>query len=368
RPRLALASFQPGTPRGGPGAGVDPRANEPRSLYQARPDQAEITWFGPLTVKPLDARPDELRRDELAVRLTSDQTGVVSVADESAGLRAQCAWVDYGASSHDLTLSGGGPKGVVLTGEGRGRLEVPTLTANLAAGSVRVNGPGVMLAAGEERASPAVRRGAADAPARSRQISWNREAQLTLAVADGWITDRIKDASFTGKVLAEDPRGTLSAGFARATFEPSHATATRAAAFSLSRIIATDGVAIETGQSASLRAQALDVAFAPSATPGGAPDPVSLAATGDVLARRDRWRLDSGVLNAALTRDSRGGVGVTTVRAQTDVRLTGDRLSVVAERAEVDATIERAEIWGGGVSASIARDGGTVTGPHMVVD
>ena len=368
RPRVTLASFQPGAPAGGPGAGVDPRANEPASLYQARADQAELTWFGPLTVKPLDARPDELRQDELALRLTSDQTGVVSVADESAGLRAQCAWVDYGATSRDLTLSGGGPKGVVLTGEGRGRLEVPMLTANLASGSVRVNGPGVMLAAGDERVSPTVRRGAADAPARSRQISWNRQAHLTLAVADGWITDRIKEASFTGKVLAEDPRGTLSAGFARALFEPVHAGGPRAPAFSLSRLIASDSVALETGQNASLRAQSLDVVFAPSAAGGGTPDPVSLAATGEVSARRDRWRLDAGAINAALTRDSRGGVGVSSVRAQTDVRLTGDRLSVAAERAEVDATIERAEIWGGDTAASIARDGGTVTGPHMVVD
>lgn len=367
RPRATLASFQPRWHPGGPGAGVDPRANEPASLYRARADQAELTWFGPLTVKPLDARPDELRQDELALRLTSDQTGVVSVADESAGLRAQCAWVDYGATSRDLTLSGGGPKGVVLTGEGRGRLEVPTLTANLASGKVRVDGPGVMLAAGDERASPAVRRSAADTPARSRQVSWNRRADLTLAVADGWITDRIKDASFTGKVLAEDPRGTLSAGFARASFEPSRAAGARTPAFSLSRIVASDSVALETGQNASLRSQSLDVVFAASAQ-GGTPDPVSLAATGEVSARRDRWRLDAGALIATLTRESRGGVGVAGVRAQADVRLTGDRLSVRAERAEVDTTIERAELWGGEAAASIARDGGAVTGPHMVVD
>ena len=368
RSRLTLASFQPVAASGGPGAGVDPRANEPASLYQSRPDQMELTWFGPLTVKPVDARPEELRRDELALRLTSDQTGMVSVADESAGLRAQCAWVDYGATSRDLTLSGGGPKGVVLTGEGRGRLEAPALTANLASGSVRVVGPGVLLAAGEERAALAFRRGAAGAPARSRQISWNREAQLSLAVVDGWITDRLKEAAFTGKVLAEDQRGTLSAGFARATFEPAGGSALRGPGFTLSRLIASGNVALETGQSASLRARALDVVFAPSGTRGGTPDPVSLAATGEVSARRDRWRLEAGALNAALTRDARGGVGVTTVRAQTDVRLTGDRLIVTAERAEVDATLEHAEIWGGEAGATIARDGGAVSGPHMIVD
>ncbi|MFN0012409.1 MAG: hypothetical protein ACKVS8_12290 [Phycisphaerales bacterium] len=372
-PRVVFAAFQ--HPQAGPGSGIDPRAQEPESLYEAQGQQIEMTWVGPLTVKPLEQRPDELDHDELAIRLTSDETGLVTATDDAAGLRAQCSWLDYGATSRNLVLNGTGPKGVVLSGDGRGRLEVPILAANLGTGAVVVQGPGVLLSASEDRAG---RRTPAESAARSRQISWNRQAELSLAVADGWITDRIKDAAFTGKVLAEDARGSLVAGFVKAHFEPEVPRGTDvaagdgAAAVWLSRLVATDNVAVETDQAASLRAQALDVAFAPSTT-GGTPDPVSLAATGDVSARREQWRLDAGVLNATLVRDT-DGIGVSAVRAQTDVRLVGNRLSVLADRCEVDVAAERAELWGRQgtgepeTPVSIARDGGAVSGPHMIVD
>ncbi len=365
-PRVRLAAYQPrgAAPAWGPGAGVDPRADEPPSLYTPQGDQFELTWFGPLTVRPLEDRPEELRHEEVALRLTADQTGAVAASDERAGLRGHAAWVDYGATTRTLALSGGGPKGVVLSGEGRGRLEVPALTARLGTGAVSVPGPGVLLGALDERG--AGRRPAWETSARSRQISWSRSAALTLGVVDGWMTDALRSARFEGKVLAEDPRGTLSAGFAEATFAPAAA----GGAPVLAGLVAGEGVAVETEEGASLRARALDVGFAASPD-GGDPEPATLAATGEVSARRDRWLLSAGALQTTLARDEHGRVAVASAKAQTDVRLSGERLDMRAERVDLDVAGEHARVWGGSEPeawASIARDGGSVSGADLTVN
>jgi lipopolysaccharide export system protein LptA len=340
---------------------VDPQTGEPASLAEVGEEPIRLTWEGPLRLQPAGRMPEELERERVAVRLSAARTGVVVYADTDSGQSVQAASIDYGATTRTLTLTGTGPRSVVLTAQGRGRLEVEQLSVNLGTGVGAAIGPGVLVAAGDERP----RRGPAND--RGRQISWNDQADIVLSTGGGWISGGIKEAMFAGKVLAESGRASVSAGFVRVLFAEAEAGITR-----LARIEARDNVLVDPGPTESLRAQRLDVAFEPArwgqgGNAGRGDEPSVITATGRVSAQRGEWRVDGGLLEARLTTDARGERQVSSVRVEQSARIRGPQgTEAVADRIDADVPGNGAVLTGR--SVTLSRDGAMIQGTEMALD
>jgi lipopolysaccharide export system protein LptA len=353
QPRVANAS--PSEQPAGPALAPDPTTGEPPSLAQFDDDAIKLTWEGVLRLRPLDARPEELKREAIAVRLTADRTGVVTFADEDAGLRGQAAALDYGLTTRDVTFTGNGPRSVALSADRRGRLEVSKLTINLGTGVGQAVGAGILTAAPDDRP-----RRAGDPAARRRQISWDEQADLVLATADDWITGSLSEAMFTGKVLGEDGRTSVSAGWAKATFAPGNDGSSR-----LRRIEARENVLVDPGPTESLRAQRLDVAFEPARN-GRGDDPALVTASGRVSAQKDDWRIEAGLIEARVSRDRKDNLAVSSVRAEQLVRVRSSGTEITADRVDANILANTATLLG--KSVAINRDGAVITGTQMALD
>lgn len=294
-----------------------------------------LKWSGPLVVRPLEVAPAELADgNHLALRLTADKSGAVTFNDNEAGASGRAVRVDYAATKGDLILPGRGMDVTVNTRGGQtasvGRFEV-----NLRTGIAHIPGGGV-LEDGD------------------RRITWADQADLEFAMEGGVAGGALREAAFTGRVVAKDKRSSLGGDFMKATFAP---TATKT--MILSRLI-VDGHAVgDVGEGGRLETSKLDVAFKPSADAKEA-DPTVLTATGKVTASKAGQALSADSLQTGLARAADGRNFIATdVTAHGSVIFTDPErsLSAAADDLRADVPAQTATLTGKdtSVSASVGK-------------
>lgn len=301
----------------------------------------EITlhWTGPCKIVPLEETPAALAKDHVALRFVSPDAGVVTLTDAEQGASGQAVSIEYGATTRRLTLAGSEatPARFVL-GNGRGVETASRIEADLGHGLIHVAGAGVLRD---------------DAEHESR-IAWGEQADFTLEVVDGAITNRLRQAVFAGRFEAsqldvatpgeEGPPpaklSTLEGNFARADFAP-----TPEIPYNLTRLI-VEGQARAGSGPQRLEAEQFDVAFVPDEERRRAV-PRVLTAVGGVSARDEASRLWADRLEAQLEAAEKGRVEVGAAHAQGNVRFEDDEERVTARADELRADFGRDAQLGG---------------------
>lgn len=309
---------------------------------------AELTWTGPLEIRPLADRPPTLAEDHVAARITAEESGVVQLADEASGGAGRTAQVDYAATRRVVVLSGQGQEGVLLEQPGEsggsvrvGRLELPLDT-------------GVAVARGS---------GVASSMNGLSRIDWGERADLWFMVRDGTMTGELLRADFVGKVRAAEDDSSLEADLLRAVFEPD---APQSAALrsidAIGAAVVNDGKGGGGGPWDRLR-----IDFVANAAGDGV-DPVRVTAEGNGRFRQDDAEIRARAIDADLTTDERGAVVAQTVSARGDVRFTrrSDRLRIEGESLWANLDEQRLDVAGEG--SLVEREGTRITGEEVRLD
>ncbi|HYE03651.1 MAG TPA: hypothetical protein VD963_10505, partial [Phycisphaerales bacterium] len=254
--RLAPGALGPATPQapGSAGDGAAPPPPPPAETgAELAPAPADaptgagaitLSWSGPLTVRPMEAAPPELARDDVALRFTADGSNTVGLRDTAAGLTGACAWLAYGATSRLVTLAGRGPVDVRLADARGSAIESDRVEIAVAARTAHVPGAGRLLRdAGSDRAGAAP-------PA----ITWREQADFVFEPGAGTDSWRLREALLAGSVAAQDgPRALRGESF-HAYFAPAPDGRPL-----LGRLVIQEQ-AVADGQSAgSLRASRIDI-------------------------------------------------------------------------------------------------------------
>lgn len=319
----------------------EPHGGAPRPPAQAvapTPDETEpvtLRWTGPCVLRPLESAPRELAEDHVALRATAERSGAVTFRDDALGGEGRCATLEYGLTTGRLALTGPGPSSVVLARDDGATLEAVRAELDLVHARAVIPTPGIVYAPHEDGES-------------RDEISWNERAEFTLARDADTGASRLREASFAGRSQATDGSALLRGERIRAEFARGLDGATL-----LTRLVALDPnrVLARSSDEQVMRAEELDVAFAPGADPRR-PDPVKLVARGRVAAAGTGGELECAFLDADLARDDRGSVGVTTAVARSGVRFArkDDGVSASAEEARVDAARQVVDLTGPGSS------------------
>lgn len=321
-----------------------------------------LTWSGPCTITPLETVPAELKGDHVALRFTSEHSGLVELSDASRGARGRAASIDYGATSRRLSLAGPGPASVLLELPASGEsLEAVRLDLNLGTGVGHISGPGVLA---KSRGSGTER----------DQVSWTEQADFAFGTRGGAIVQAIKQATCSGDVRFMSSAGDLRGGFARADFASLPGIGS-----TLVRVILEDRVVGASEQSGRLSADKIDVEFKPGPR-GGDPEPTVLTAQGNVVGENEGSRLTSDFLEARFGRPEgveKSKLEVTAARAKGAVVFTNRPENVSASADEMIADLgwetgpttrkQLVDLLGERVVISRA-DQSTITGTQMRLD
>ncbi|HRQ74026.1 MAG TPA: hypothetical protein PLU35_13450 [Phycisphaerales bacterium] len=309
---------------------------------------AELTWTGPLEIRPLADRPPTLAEDHVAARITAEETGVVQLADEESGGAGRAAQVDYAATRRVVVLSGQGQEGVLLEQPGEsggsvrvGRLELPLDT-------------GVAVARGS---------GVASSMNGLSRIDWGERADLWFMVRDGTMTGELLRADFVGKVRAAEEVASLEADLLRAVFEPDAPQAAGLRSIdAIGAAVMNDGKGGGGGPWDRLR-----IDFVANEKGDGV-DPVRVTAEGNGRFRQDDAEIRARTLDADLTTDERGAVVAQTVSARGEVQFSrrSDRLRIEGETLWANLDEQRLEVAGEG--ALVEREGTRITGEEVRLD
>lgn len=286
-PRVFPASYQPPGPTNAPDATPSPDTDAP----------IEITWTGPLDVRPVDAAA-ELARNDVFVRFTSADAGGVRVHDAAAKATGTGSVAEYAATTRDLTLAEVHGGDATAVAEAQGHAAAKRFEASLATGRVHAAGAGML--AGRDP---------------GRQIRWQQDADFELAMERGSPTARPVRAKIAGDVVARDGDALLTGSLVDAEFAPAGRETV------LSHILVAGDALVHDGRHGSIRAGTLDVRFEPDADRAR---PVRLHAAGRVLATRDGPWLTADDLVADIARDDRGRDTPVRVEASGGVRFGGD--------------------------------------------
>ncbi|MCW5765489.1 MAG: hypothetical protein KIT68_05885 [Phycisphaeraceae bacterium] len=335
-------------------------ARDPGAVDPTRP--VTLAWTGPLVLRRIEQAPPVLGSEQVLARFTSERSGLVRFSDPAASAGGTAPVLTYGATSQALTLVGAAPESVTLNLGQRGTMLAERFTQNLGSGVGQVLGPGSVTLQSRDD-TPA---GTPGVPPPPMRLSWTEQADFVFATANGWMSDRLTQAMFTGGVVAGDARSRLAAGFMRADFEPAPSAPGAATRMLLSRLAARDNVSGDGGPAGSLRAQTLDVAFAP-APDARSSDPTFITASGGVEAARDGDCLAADRLEASLARDAAGKVALRSVEAESNVAFRSrDGASANADRLTADAPAQQIDLYG--PMASVSSQGATVLSPHIAIN
>ena len=354
-PRSLFAATSPATPSGNDPLDAVASTNTPATTTAAAPASdpyapIELTWTGRLTINPLPDTPDELRDDDMALRMTAEHAGLVRFADDTSGANGACVELAYGLTRGSLVMSGpGGRVDVELPGSGS--IDCSRLVAGLTTGLVHVRGPGLLSL--DAPSDDAGRR-------RTQRIGWAGQADFEFELAEGRISSEIRSASLLDDVEAIDDRASLTGSALDAIFVAAGESNRR-----LAQLNVTDARA-DDGREGSLSASELEVHFG-EGTQGEEMDPTRLIAIGGVRGTRGEDLLQAGALDAALARDEDGDVIVTEVDARGAVRYTGaDRTTAAGESLAGDAITQQLRLRGEG--SQVGRGGALIAGEDVFID
>ncbi|MCC6659483.1 MAG: LPS export ABC transporter periplasmic protein LptC [Phycisphaerales bacterium] len=307
------------------------------------PDPVVMTWAGPCTLRPLDERPSQLARDDMALRATAEEAGLVTFAAPDRNASGHCAMLEYGLTSRNLLLSGVGPSSVTLTAGDSGRFELVRATLDLSAGLVRFDGPGVARQVS------------------GRQLSWTKSGDLVLRMDGDRVTSNPQEGLFVGAVQVTDGTQTVRGETLRAEFA---AGADGRSVLKKVHIEDPARVAASAADS-SLRALSIELALDPASDPEN-PSPSHLSAAGNVEAKNKDSTLTGEHLEADLARDTSGGVIVTDATVKGNVNFAQRGTSAHADQVHAIPPAETVDLTGDG--AFVTRDGTRIAAPQLHLD
>jgi lipopolysaccharide export system protein LptA len=322
-----------------------------------------MRWSGPLEVQPLDTKPVELANDEVFVRLSSPNQGLVRVDDVDAGLEASGVSFEYGLTSGAFTAVGVGPRGVTVRAKDRAEALVGRFEANLVSGAASFPGPGTMRAIGAALADAPVN---ASGEAMPQDVSWLGRADFTIAKApDGALQGALTRAVFTDGVLARDQGHQAGAMLAQLDFD------TRDGQSTLRSVSLRDRATLSGEEDGSISAKRIDIAFADAADAGGNPLLRSATAEGDVRASRegDAIRAELVEVDFALGADGRPEVDAFRAELGVEVAIVsaeGERIDAIADTVRASPRNETAELIG--EPAVLRRGAATIRGRALRLD
>ncbi|GJM19842.1 MAG: hypothetical protein DHS20C14_20550 [Phycisphaeraceae bacterium] len=336
---------------GSPGPDADEVAEAP-SLASA--DDAEtapivLRWTGPLQILPIAGEaPAELARDDLMLRMTAEQSGLVQFGDSESGANGRAVALDYGLTRGELVSSGAGGN-VVLAMPGSGELTASRMHTNLKTGDIHVRGPGVM----------SVDQGDASGTQR-QQIRWSEQADFAFAVVNDKLTSDLLRAAFAGDVQASDGDASLEGAFVDATFVASARGSRRLASLDVEEARADDG------NGGTLAGDVLRMEFG-EGTLGHEMDPRRIVATGSVRGARDGASVLGGSMIATVERGLDGDLTLSHVLLEDAVEYRGaDGTFASGELVDVDAIGEVIRV--AGAPARVGQNATGISGPEIVVD
>lgn len=281
---------------------------EPLAAPAAVSDESvRLTWTGPMVARPLANEPRELELDDVWLRVTADQSGIVTMDDKATGAEGRCALLDYAATRQELGIARSGAQGATLTLPERGRITATRIEQNLATGVGHVPGAGTIESLEGD-----------DPRDENRPLAhWSQSATFLFHASDGRMTDQLREAILDGKVHASSSGSSIGGDTLHAFFAPGLNQSP-----SLSRARSTGDVLARDSKGNSIRADELDVAFK-SASPGEDPDPSVATAVGSVKVTSEKGEIVTAALvEAHLERDARGNLTAHTARAEEWVEVT----------------------------------------------
>ncbi|MCB9846203.1 MAG: hypothetical protein H6811_09485 [Phycisphaeraceae bacterium] len=325
-------------------------ANASPTVQQQGEDPVILTWSGPLIVRPMEQRPEELRVDHVAARMSALASGLVRLIDGGSGGVGRCATLDYFASRREIAFSGPGPSSVTLEMPGSGAIETHRVRLSLETGVVSIPGPGVATSRDEDPEGP------------MRQISWNERADLRLAMRDDTVLGALEWARLVGGVRARDGLAELSGRAIEATFYPPGDDDR-----TLMRRLDIEGpVSAADGKGAMLLGDRLTANFRMEES-GDRSNPELVTVAGHAMATRDGAELRAGLVDATLGRNERDEVSVRFVSAREDVVFTDvdNNVRATADRIRANADLRLADLEGERVVIAQGRDSIEATQVHL---
>lgn len=361
-PDDALAPFdivEDEEPSGSPGdrAPARPQARNDTQRY-------DISWEGPLELRPLPDRPDELVDNALHIAINAGNAEAPArVAASSIGVDATAETIAYAATQRRIALSGGGgPEGVRIVLPDTGEFVGTALEMDLTTGVGSAAGAHVVRALG--RAS-----GASDplaiGPEPIELISTGRtdfHIDTRLGPVGSGAPIYPRSLIFTDGVEAHASGSMLAGETIRAAFTD----ASSPAPGSLAGISVMGHARAQDGRDAWIESDEIDILFAPDPLRDDRPAPFSARASGDedapIRAGTGHATLAAHRLEAEIVPDADGDpqIGEFTIRERVRVQLA-DGAGASADLISGDARTRRAELTGAPATIERADDSGAVS-------
>lgn len=322
-----------------------------------------MRWSGPLEVQPLDAKPAELTNDEVFVRLSSPNQGLVRVNDAEAGVEASGVAFEYGLTSGAFTVAGVGPRGVTVRARDRAEALVGRFEANLVRGTASFPGPGTMRAIGGATADAPIDASGQPLP---QDVSWLGRADFTIAKSqDGALLGALNRAVFTDGVLARDQGREAGAMLAQLDFE------VREGRSALTGVSLRDQASLNSDEDGRINAKRIDIAFAESTDGSGNPLIRAATAEGDVRASRGGDAIRAELVEVDFVLGDDGKPEVDAFRAELGVEIAvvsddGERIDAIADTVRASPREEVAELVG--EPAVLKRGAATIRGRALRLD
>jgi len=316
-PTIETAATAPSTPQAPP---AKPGAEQ---------SPLRLAFAGPLDIKLLDECPGELERDDVRVRFLAGSGTRATFNDTNAKATAVGNEIEYAATTSRLAVVGDKDNFAELTlGEG-GTLSAERLDADLAKGTASIKGLGTLADRPDGSTTP-------------RTLSWSDGATIAFATRDGRPTGAIEWFKPRGNVVAVDKSGKFRGEELDATFAP--VPGNDAKRF-LKQMVLRDGV-LSDQKRGRLEGSRITADFAHIGS-GTNSWPTNVAVRGDAMATSGDSSLEANAIDAVLSRDKDGKVGIDHATAWGDARFDGrDGLWAKAERIEADIPRETAELTG----------------------
>ncbi|MEC9372449.1 MAG: hypothetical protein VYC34_01335, partial [Planctomycetota bacterium] len=319
-----------------------------------------ITWAGPLAIRPLDAAPEQLAENHIYASLSSPQSGAVRLKDNLSGASVQCVDIAAALTTGDLRLGGRGSAGVNVSIPDMFEIICGRAELNFVSGVGRLAGPGVARAIGAaalaDTADPYE-----TAPV--REINWKQQVHFELATRqnegglDLQAPTLIRQAILQDGVTARYGAMSVAGQFVRADFG-----ATADGALGVRRLILEGAVRLDAAADGALTAERIDLEF--DLTQPGPATPSVATAMGRVRAEREGTVLRAEIAELRLKTGDDGQLAVDTFTAEHDVLLSRpDGFEALALEARVFADQGAVELTG--EPAVIRYQGGSIAGGSM---
>ncbi len=336
----------------------DPAQSNPTQPVPTQPSIAAdqsgdliITWAGPMRVRPIDGDiPDQLKDDQLALRLSGTEGRGVTMQAPDRGFTGQAKSVTYAATRAVAQFSGEETESGII------RMQVDE-TGTLIANTMRID-----LASGlidlQQRGS--ITTLPAD-PTQTASVIWKNSAQIQFALdADGAISQRLASARFEGAAIARQNGNSIGARVIQATLDPDLQPVS-----ALKELQLTEGV-ISSAQKSMLSGRRVTIDFEPSADPDSTPHPTRVVSSGSALGRTPDAMLRADEMTADLIQDDSGQTRIKSANASGQVNYRDSkRTTAQAQQLSADGLNEIITLTGDGTQ--VTQAGSSIAGNQIIL-